>query len=713
MKIFTFLIPIFSLFIANVAIAQPSSPEKKVFITNEATINSDGLDYSPAFLEDGIVFISTKTASKRYKIKDKRINKNIMSIFQAQREENGLLKSPEPFAIELLSSVHEGPVTFDRTADNMFFTRNNVKNGKRKKAKDGIVKLKIYSAERVGKQWRNIEELPFNDDQSNTVHPSISVEGDALYFASDRPGGIGGMDIYVAYRKAGVWSEPENLGPTVNTEGDEVFPFIHADGTLYFASSGHPGFGGLDVFSASNNKGTWSSPVNLAIPFNSENDDFGMILDRDKKNGYFSSDRPGGRGSDDIYSFYVFEGLDKTIGTEVKESKTLTFLISDLETGAMMDSVKISYTDVDNLSFSNAINAITQEGANGENLVLRMPLEGNEPSGLTDKDGKFPLTLESGNYVVIIEKSGFESQQIIVNTSNEEGEIFISLDKPSEDSELTANNEQSGSNKGTSKSGSESENEDFSETDGVDYIDDGTGIETVDEAFPSTIREGTVFQLPNIYYNFNDASIRPDAKIDLDALATFLNSYPDIEIELSSHTDSRGGTRYNKQLSQKRAESAVKYLISRGVDATRLQPTGYGESQLRNHCTDGANCSEVEHQYNRRTEVLITKMNQEINIRFVTDDSAPVTAPKTSSPSSNDFASEDNNDYSVVAGVFKNYANAEARNEKLQSLGFASEIISRSDTYTILVGVYSDFQNAMSTVQTLKSDYQIRSFIKR
>ncbi|MFT5169019.1 MAG: hypothetical protein ACI8P3_004265, partial [Saprospiraceae bacterium] len=482
MKIFILLVPIFSLLFSNIALAQPSSAEKKVFMTNEATINSEGLEYSPAFLEDGIVFISTKPAAKRYKVKDKRIGENIMSIYLAKREDNGLLKAPVPFAMELLSTVHEGPLTFDRTADRMFFTRNNVKNGKKKKAKDGFVKLKIYEVEKVGEQWENIKELPFNDDQSNTVHPSISVEGDALYFSSDRPGGFGGMDIYVAFLKAGVWSEPENLGASINTDSDEVFPFIHADGTLYFASSGHAGFGGLDIFSAFNNMGTWVSPVNLGTPFNSENDDFGLILDRDKKNGYLSSDRPGGRGADDIYSVYIFEGLNKTLGTEVKESKILTFLISDLQTGEMLDSAKISYTDIDNLTFSNAINAISREGKNGEDLVLKMPLDGNGPSGLTDSYGKFPLTLQEGNYVIIIEKPGYESQQIIVNTSNEEGEIFISLDQPDENADNTADSSNPNSTgDANGKSGSEDKNEDFSGTDGIDNTDDGTGIETVNE----------------------------------------------------------------------------------------------------------------------------------------------------------------------------------------------------------------------------------------
>jgi len=361
-----------------------------------------------------------------------------------------------------------------------------------------------------------------------------------------------------------------------------------------------------------------------------------------------------------------------------------------------------------------------------------MPLDDSAPGGLTDNFGKFPLTLESGNYVVIIEKEGYESQQIIVNTSNEEGEIFISLDKPSEsvnDGSMAGNDAASTSpNDGSTGTNSDGNSSDNSGTeinntndtfidDGGEYVDDGTGIETVDDAFPSTIREGTVFQLPNIYYNFNDASIRPDAKIDLDALASFLNTYPDIEIELSSHTDSRGGTRYNKKLSQNRANSAVEYLISRGVDSYRLQAVGHGEEFLRNQCSDGVDCSEVEHQYNRRTVVKITKMSQEINIRFMTDNSAPVSVGSGNSdysaPVTSTYSGSGTGDYTVVAGVFKDYDNAMNRNEKLQSLGYASEIANNAETYTIVVGVYSDFQDAMSAVQTLKSEYQIRSFIKR
>ena len=259
--------------------AQLPDNSNDVFVTNELTINSDKLEFSPTFYEDGILFISTKPAGRKFKVKDSRIGKNIMSIYNSRRGEDGKLEKPEPFALELLSTVHEGPLTFDRTADNIFFTRNNSKNNRSVKASDGIVKLQVYTAQRNANVWENVQKLPFNDDNSNAAHPSISVENDLLFFASDRPGGIGGMDLYVSKKIGEEWGEPRNLGPNVNTELDDVFPFIHADGTLYFASGGHDSQGGLDLFSTTGGYGKpWEKATNLGTPFNSPQDDFGLII---------------------------------------------------------------------------------------------------------------------------------------------------------------------------------------------------------------------------------------------------------------------------------------------------------------------------------------------------------------------------------------------------------------------------------------------------
>jgi len=763
----------------------PTTDEQKVFVTNEATINTENLEYSPAFYEDGIVFISSKATSKKFKIKDRRINKNIMSIFLAKRSESGLLQVPTPFAKELMTTVHEGPVTFDRTADFLFFTRNNVRKGQRKKAKDGIVKLQIFSAEKVRDTWSNVKALPFNDKESNTCHPAISVEGDLLYFSSDRAGGHGGMDIWVSRRLADEWGEPVNLGPEVNTEGEEVFPFVHADGTVYFASNTHVGFGGLDVFSTKKIGDSWAKPENLNPPFNSENDDFGFIIDRDKKNGYFSSNRTGGFGEDDIFSFYVNGDLDGENSTPRTEH-TLSLVISDFESAEMIEGAQITHASLDDLSIAQAIAGQSEDGLaatlsdSDKELLVRVPLEENGTVGTSDNWGKYPVTILNGKHIFIIEKEGYQKRQVILDTKEAGEELFVSLEKLGSESSSTGTNIAVSSTTTTGPDGAtivtktsadgsvittttktngdvvtntKFTNGDYStitsKPDGVTIIalsnPDGTVTTTtiapdgteasvtsapsfVDNGssgngnFPSRITEGTVFQLPNIYYNFNDASIRPDATYDLEALASFLNQYQDIEIELSSHTDSRGGTRYNKRLSQKRAESAVRYLVNQGISSNRMTAVGYGESELRNRCSDGVDCSEDEHQFNRRTQVRITKMANDINIQFINSESSIADSGSGSinngyngggsvSTSSSDSYE---GDYRVVAGIYSVYDNAETKVARLNKLGYnEAQIVNMdgSEKYMILVKTCSDKAEAKQIVKELKKN-KIRSFVK-
>ncbi|MEM1322847.1 MAG: OmpA family protein [Bacteroidota bacterium] len=695
---------------------------KKVFITNEATINTEHLEYSPAFYEDGIVFISSQASKKRYRIKDRRINQNIMSIFRSKRQESGLLTPPEPFASELLTPVHEGPLTFDRTNDNMYFTRNNYYNGKSKKAKDGKVKLKIYSATKKEDKWGDIKDLSFNDNDSNTAHPSISVDGDVMYFASDRPGGFGGMDIYLARKQGDSWGEPVNLGPGINTEVDDIFPYIHADGTLYFASKGHSGYGGLDIFFTTKVGNGWKKPANLGKPFNSEQDDFGFITDRDKKNGYFSSNRNGGLGHDDILSYYITTNLDDVTNNNAPSliSRTVNISVIDYDTGDPIPEATVSYMNLDDLTIAKAITSVThQDGLSPEesnDLLLRLSMEENSTASLTDFDGRYPLKINNSNYVVNVEKDGYQPRLVVITADSDLPEILVSLQKPDPNDLASNSNNPDGSNSkggsdgsgGTNPDGSSTTdgdnpgaNGDGSSTNGEDgALNNPTSIEE-DYVVTSTIKEGTTFELPNIYYNFNDASIRPDARVDLDALSAFLKQYPDIEIELASHTDSRGRSRYNRRLSRKRAENVVKYLVRSGIERNRLQPLGLGEAQIRNHCVDGVNCKEFEHQYNRRTEVRITQISQEINVKIV-----------DGSGGRRGGSSE----YKVVAGVFQDYSNAEGRLQRLRAEGFdGAEIVSfgNSQRHSVIVGRLSSLGEARSLVSQLKNDHAIRSFIKR
>lgn len=686
--------------------AQYEEPEKKVILTNEATINSEKLEYSPAFYEDGIVFISTKSTKKRYNIIDKRINQNIMSIFLSRRSEDGLLLSPVPFAPELLTPVHEGPLSFNRTNEFLYFTRNNYKDGKRRKAKDGEVKLKIYEAESVDSTWKNIVDLPFNDNNSNTMHPSMSAEDDVLYFASDRPGGMGGIDLYKVKKTGGAWGEPINLGPTINTEGNEVFPFIHADGTLYFASNTHSGYGGYDIFSATENGELWDKPVNLEKPFNSENDDFGMILDRDKKNGYFTSNRAGGLGQDDIYSFYITTNLDNVLANDEKKptqvQKEIQILVIDHESGEAIPEATVNYMNLDDMTIARAITSFNTATETDDEVMLRLSMEESSQEGITDYGGKYPLVISNGNYVVNVKKAGYEPRLVVLTPDSDMAEILVSLQKEDPNKKYT----------GTGKTGTGTD--DTSNPNG----NDGSTGSNIDDVINTKISEGTVFELPNIYYNFNDASIRPDARVDLDALVSFLSQYPDIEIELNSHTDSRGGTRYNRRLSQKRANNVIRYLTQSGIDRSRLVPVGMGEQDIRNQCTDGVSCSELEHQYNRRTEVKIIKIDKDINIRFVNNNSQEdyTNNNENSSPRSTESFSENyEGDYKVIVGVFEDYSNAQTRLSDMQNIGQDASSIEElgGGRHYVIANRFSTLDEARDFSRSLKRNHGFRSWIRR
>jgi hypothetical protein len=211
----------------------------------------------------------------------------------------------ERFGRSINTKYHEGPATFSRDGSVVIFTRNNFNNGQAGRSTDGVNKLKLYTARLVGGTWSASEELPFNSEEYSTGHPALSRDGTRLYFASDRPGGVGGTDIYVSRWESNRWTDPVNMGPEINTAGNEMFPFADEKGNLYFASNGLPGLGGLDIFFASlSPEGKPTGPAkNLGEPINSKEDDFSLITDGNRRTGYFSSNRKNGGADDDIYRF--------------------------------------------------------------------------------------------------------------------------------------------------------------------------------------------------------------------------------------------------------------------------------------------------------------------------------------------------------------------------------------------------------------------------
>lgn len=272
--------------------------DSSLYSVNRLTINAPESDISPAFYADGIVFESARPKGL-IDPKSEWTGESSYDMFFS-KENAGKWIDPTPLKGKPESHYDEGPLTFDTQNTVMYFTRNLGKG----KAKSRTVRLGIFQAHKIGDEWVNIKELSFNNEGYSVGHPTLSHDGKTLYFASDMPGGTGGKDIYMSRFKNGMWSEPENLGTSVNTEGDEMFPFVHADGTLYFASNGWGGFGGLDIFAAKPFEEDWMV-INMGYPINGSRDDFGLILNTDKTIGYLSSNRQGDRSSDDIYKVSI------------------------------------------------------------------------------------------------------------------------------------------------------------------------------------------------------------------------------------------------------------------------------------------------------------------------------------------------------------------------------------------------------------------------
>lgn len=761
--------------------------DERVVLANERRVNSEELEYSPVFYKDGIVFVTTRHESLIYEVKDKNANGvNIMSIFRSQRDEEGFLQAPTAFANELMTRVHEGPVAFDRTAGTIYFTRNE----KEEKAPDGFKKLQIYSSTQgEGEVWDKITKLSFNNPTFNYLHPSLSTNEDLMYLASDIPGGYGGMDLYVVKKLGNEWGQPVNLGPSINTPGNEVFPFIAADGTLYFSSDGQSGFGGLDIFYANSFQDgeKWSDPVNLGTPFSSPSDDFGFIVDADNRNGYFSSDRKGGFGADDIYNFYIDYNQQPVAGA----SRSLDGLVIKDEDGNPMEGVAVSAVNFKEVSLSAGDDQLVKllPGEGGvDNFILDVNSQGMGETMTTDATGKAGIAIGNGNYVVKIAKEGYLPQYVVVTPETDLSSLDIKLRRAVDciafQGRVLLQQFQS------PVSGAEIHIVDVEGGDAITVYTDALG--NYDYCLPcnraysvyatkngvsslpgvastkdrpcapgekivldlflggAPVYAGMTIQLPNIYFNYDDATLRPDAYRDLDEVVGMLSNYPGMKLELASHTDARGVAIYNLDLSQRRSANVMKYLVSKGVVDSRLTPRGYGESQLRNRCTDGVACSEQEHQFNRRTEIKILEMNggpdttampsqpvaaaepgneQNPNdVALVGEPDADkggqdVAAPEAQEENAPEVvrvktveAGKFEGSFAVIAGTFANYEFAVRRSNLLNDLGYKQTAIVKQDRnglYAVWVNAFDKKASAFNLVKKLASQQFSAYVLKR
>lgn len=488
---------------------------KKFNIQNLA-LNSAVSDFGGTF-QDGKLYITTARNSAR---KTYGWNQQpFLDLYEFTLAEDSTYQNETLLGDQMNTKYHEGLMSFAPDGKTVYFTRESFFEDVYEKdsiSNTAYSVLHLYKASKSGGGFSKIEPLSINNRNYSIKNPSVSPDGNTLYFASDMPGGFGKFDIYKApISTNGQVGPPVNMGQKVNTESQEMFPFISSNNTLYFSSIGHLGLGGMDVFYTKEIDGKLAPIRNVGIPVNSNGDDFAFRINEDTKEGFVSSNRDGGKGGDDIYA--------------IKKIRPLC-------------DVLVIVTVIDNKTKKPVIGATTSlVDAQGNILSTKT----------TDSEGKaeYMIACEQGTALQVT-MSDYENNTLTIAGSNEE-EVAVVI--------------------------------------ALDPIEKIIEIEQV--------------VLNPIYFDFDKSNITAKAAFELDNLVQAMTKYPNMVIYATSHTDIRGSNAYNNALSDRRAKTSVQYIISKGIDPKRISGAGKGENELTVDCAN--NCTEEQHQLNRRSEFRI------------------------------------------------------------------------------------------------------------
>tara|TARA_B110000483_G_scaffold46212_1_gene57701 strand:+ start:2869 stop:4788 length:1920 start_codon:yes stop_codon:yes gene_type:complete len=494
----------------------------KKFNLQNLSINSEVSDFGGT-LKNGKLYITSARNERNSRKTYGWSTEAFLDIYTAVVNDKGEFQMPSIIEDNINTKYHEGTVSFSPDGNTMYFTRESFYEKiyeRDPSTKYKISVLRLYKSINLEGRWSEAEPLSLNGDNYSVKNPSVSADGTNLYFASDKVGGYGNFDIYSApIDENGSVGEATNLGQKVNTEGQEMFPFISASNTLYFSSNGHLGLGGLDVFFAKIIDEKVGPIRNIGIPVNGNADDFAFSYNEETEEGFVSSNREGGVGSDDIYAIKKLQPICDVL---------MSVTVRDRKTGLILDGAAVSIQDAEG-------NIFETKTSNSEGIVQYI-IE-------CDIDTK-----------LVGSKIDYESEfTFIAGTSKEEVSAELLL----------------------------------------------TPIEEI-------IIANKVILNP-IYFDFDKSNITGKAAFELDKLVLLMTKYPSIVVSAESHTDFRGSASYNLSLSKRRALTTAEYVISKGIDATRITGTGKGETTPSIDCT--TSCTEEEHQLNRRAEFLILEGN--------------------------------------------------------------------------------------------------------
>jgi len=605
-----------------------SIPSEKIAegltVNNLSSINSSKLDYCPIPFGGGIIFTSNRTENLPwYKRMFSKVYSNLLFTAKAK---TGKDKYTKPFSLpgEINGKFNEGAASISADGSKMFFTRNATKRNKK-----GLYDLNIYSAQLIDNKWQNVKEVDLGASEFTNCHPAISVDGQTLYFASNRPGGFGGMDIYATHLEAGKWQTPINLGAAVNSEKTELFPQIGLEGEIYFSSDVDNGVGQLDIWvSRIGASGTLMAKQNMGAPINSTEDDFSFIILPDSRTGYLTSNRKNGIGGDDIYSWEVT--LPKEIENEVTpmEEEILTSIDiinnnNESLNAAQLTLVEISYDLVDVPSLNQPFfitNNLDQSLIDmiGERVV---PVSGETPKAL------YPIN-PARQYFLVADHTNYKATQQVVSGASliQDKSYALQLMPINEDYLVLASN----TPRINSEDGPTSPNLNMLNPADLPTVAVATEENTPvillaavppdsDEEFTekggviletdkAEVAEKAYFPLfSSIYYAFNKYILNPQTKEELSDVVSTLRREISTTVLIESHTDSRGNAEYNNTLSQQRANEVKSYLMENGIASSRITSVGYGSSRPLVECFGENECSEEVHQKNRRTEIILTR----------------------------------------------------------------------------------------------------------
>lgn len=549
-------------------------------------------------------------------------------LYYAPVDEEGQIGKLKKIKSKVQSKFHDGPAVYDSLTGYFYFTRNNFIDGKKETDENGVIRLKIFRAKLEKNKFKDVQELEINSNDYSNAHPSLSQDGKTMYFSSDRPGGIGGMDVYsIALNENGTVGTPVNMGSKVNTTQNDIFPYYNtSENLLFFSSNGHAGLGGLDIYVAKlNTSGQASKIENLGAPINSTKDDLSFVSNEEQTVGYFSSNRSGGKGDDDVYGFEQI--------SPIKNSAVVNGFTRDVLTSLELEGATVYLKDKNGIILDSAV---------------------------TDEQGKFEFSLDNieDDFQLSGLKGGYtnDSKTVAFNAETKEYNQDLNLmpgvdyyfaglitDRSTgsylENVKVTMidNATEEKANQSTNGTGEfKSDNLPYHFQDQINY-----GFKFEKEGYVTKVIEVTEvlaqspevrieenmhniamdknelgtnigLDLEPIYFDLNSSVIRKDAAIELNKIVKTMKENPSISIELGSHTDSRASDEYNVWLSDRRAKSSASFIINQGISPDRITSKGYGETQLV-ESDEAINNAETEeqkevlHQKNRRTEFIIVK----------------------------------------------------------------------------------------------------------